>query len=287
MRSLSTTPTLPIFIHIHKCGGSSLAAVMRRNLRRAAPQLQPSDQMASLSPKGLVQSILKTARRDGYVMGHLGYGCHRIFTAPCAYYTMLREPQARLVSLWRHAVSTPSAYYHKQARGCAFSSFLAQQWPLELDNGLVRFLSGDPAGENVFINPKPFGTLDESDLQMALDNLKHRLHAFGLVEHFDESLLLMKPRLGLRSCLYSRRNESSGAVPKPDFPDEALPLVALDRRLYAEAHDLFRQRVAEQLPSLDSTVKHFQARNQTVQPIFATVERWRTFAKTCMRGTQR
>lgn len=242
--------------------------------------------MASLRPQELVQSILRTARRDGYVMGHLGYGTHRIFSTPCCYFTMLREPRARLVSLWRHAVSTPTAYYHKEARDLSFSAFLAQRWPLELDNGLVRFLSGDPTGENVFINPKPFGSLDESDLHIALENLKHRLHAFGLVEHFDESLLLMKPRLGLRSCLYSRRNESSGAVPKPDFPDEALPLVALDRRLYTEAQDLFRQRVAEQSPSLQSTVRRFQARNQAAQPIFAMAEQWKTFAKTCMRGTQ-
>lgn len=139
-----TTPLL-IFIHIHKCGGSSLAAVIRRNLHRRAPQLAASQDMALLKPQELVESILRTARRDGYVMGHLGYGTHRIFAGPCRYFTMLREPKARLVSLWRHAVVTPSAYYHQAAWGLSFPAFLAQRrcssTPSRLERSISRIYS--------------------------------------------------------------------------------------------------------------------------------------------------
>jgi hypothetical protein len=271
--------SLPIFIHIHKCGGSSLAAVMRRNLRHPAPHLQPSDQIATLKPQELVDSILRAARRDGYVMGHLGYGTHRIFSARCQYFTMLREPKARLVSLWRHAMSTPTAYYHKHARDLSFSAFLGQRSPLELDNGLVRFLSGDPSGENVFINPKAFGTLEESDLQRAIENHEHRLQAFGLVEQFDTSLLLMKPLLGMRTCFYTRRNESSAAVPKPSFPDEAMPLVALDMLLYAEARKIFYRRITAQSSSFQNRISRFRALNHAAQPIFAIGQVMTQFGK--------
>ena len=262
-----TTPLL-IFIHIHKCGGSSLGEVIRRNLHRRAPKLAPAQDMASLKPQELVESILRTARRDGYVMGHLGFGTHRIFAGPCRYFTMLREPKARLVSLWRHAVVTPSAYYHQAARGLSFPDFLAQRRPLELDNGLVRFLSGDPAGEHVFINPKPFGTLDQSDLQRALANLEHGLTCFGLVEYFDQSLLLMKPLLGLRHCLYGRRNETPPTAPKPSFPDEALPLVSYDQVLYSAALRIWQQRMANQPSSFESSLERFQAVNHAIQPVF-------------------
>jgi len=71
---------LLIFVHIHKCGGSILASVIRRNLRRPALKLAPADNIDFLTPHDLVKSILTTARRDGYVMGHLGYGTHQIFT---------------------------------------------------------------------------------------------------------------------------------------------------------------------------------------------------------------
>jgi len=228
--------------------------------------------MSSLRPLDLVESILKTARRDGYVMGHLGFGSHRIFSSPCCYFSMLREPRARLVSLWRHAVSTPNAYYYKEARGLSFTDFLSQRRPLELDNGLVRFLSGDPVGQNVFINPRPFGQLDESDLQRALHNLEYRLAGFGLVENFDQSLLLMKPQLALNCCLYQRRNDSSAAVPKPIFPEEALQLVSLDMQLYAKARKILHERLALQSASFKSNLNLFQTLNRSAQPIFGIAQ---------------
>ncbi|MFN4867475.1 MAG: hypothetical protein ACK5GZ_14300 [Cyanobium sp.] len=149
-----------------------------------------------------------------------------------------------------------------------FPAFLSRRRPLELANGLVRFLSGDPAGENVFINPKPFGTLDQSDLQRALANLEHGLADFGLVEHFDQSPLLMKPLLGLRHCLYGRHNEASPAVPKPSFLDEALPLVTFDQVLYSAALRIWQQRMAHQPSSFESSLDRFQALNHALQPVF-------------------
>lgn len=258
---------LTVFIHIHKCAGSSLAPVMRRNLFRPQPELAASLELDTLTPPNLVASILRTARRDGYVMGHLGYGAHRIFASPCRYFTMLREPRERLISLWRHAASTPNAYYHQAAKDLSFASFLAQRNPLELDNGMVRFLSGDPAGLNVFINPKPFGTLDQSDLDRALHNLAHRFEGFGLVSQFDASLLLMKHSMGYRNCFYVRRNESSSAVAKPEFPDLALPLVEFDQALVAEAERIFQQRVSSDTKVRASRLKRFRSLNHAMQPI--------------------
>jgi hypothetical protein len=260
---------LPIFIHIHKCGGSSLSAVMRRNLRHRSPELRPASCLDALQPPKLVHSILSSAQRDGYVMGHIGYGSHRIFETPCSYFTMLREPRERLISLWRYSTSNPKAYYHKAAKGLTFKEFLNKRRPLELDNGMVRFISGDPSEKNVFINPKPFGSLDESDLQRALENLEHRLDGFGVVEHFDQSLLLMKPLIGLQLCLYARRNVSPNSAPKPIFPDEASALISLDEILYKEASRIFFKRINRQPPRFQASLRSFQATNRAVQPIFA------------------
>lgn len=271
--------SLPIFIHIHKCGGSSLSALLRRNLRQPLPQLCASGEIDELKPPGLVASILRTARRDGFVMGHLGYGTHRIFSSPCRYFTMLREPRQRIISLWRHAVSSPDAYYHDVAKGLDFPSFLGMRRPLELDNGLVRFLSGDPSGSNIFINPKPFGALEQSDLDRAVDHLLASCSGFGLVEKFDESLLLLKPLLGLRTCLYGRLNETSSDVQKPVFPDDAMHLVELDQVLYRKAVTVFEQRMAELQPSFNASVERFQALNSFVQPFFRARRSLRQFLR--------
>jgi hypothetical protein len=78
----------------------------------------------------------------------------------------------------------------------------------------------------------------------------------------------MKPLLGLRHCLYGRRNEASPAVPKPSFPDEALPLVSFDQALYSAALRIWQQRMANQPASFESSLGRFQALNHALQPVF-------------------
>jgi hypothetical protein len=194
---------------------------------------------------------------------------------------MLREPRERLISLWRHAVSSPEAYYHHHARDLDFSTFLARRSPLELDNGLVRFLSGDPSRKNIFINPKPFGTLGRADLDRARDHLLRCFAGFGLVESFDESLLLLKPLLELNNCLYGRLNETSSAVSKPSFPVEASRLIELDLALYEEAKVVFNQRIAALRPTFDISLVRFQAFNSFAQPVFRAIEKLRRFRGSC------
>ena len=63
-------------------------------------------------------------------------------------------------------------------------------WVLETDNGMVRFLSGDGNPEEAFINRKPFGTIDEVDLEKALHNIERHFSCVGFVEYFEESMLL-------------------------------------------------------------------------------------------------
>ena len=50
--------------------------------------------------------------------------------------------------------------------------------------------------------PEPFGEVDDAMLEQAKHNLREELAFFGLTERFDESLVLAKQRLGLRSILY-------------------------------------------------------------------------------------
>ena len=61
------------------------------------------------------------------------------------------------------------------------------------DNLHTRMLCGDP---------EPFGEVTEEMLEAGERNLREDLAFFGLTERFDESLVLAKRRLGLRSILY-------------------------------------------------------------------------------------
>ena len=74
---------------------------------------------------------------------------------------------------------------------------------------MVRFLIGDQIKKDYFIYRKKFGTLDHSDLDLAITNLEQSFATPGITELFDQSLLLMQETLGLRSIQYLRVNEST------------------------------------------------------------------------------
>jgi hypothetical protein len=269
MSSLAVTSRpLPIFIHIHKCAGSSLGAVLRRGFSKFKPTIIPSSSIDSLAPHDFVQSVLKAALRDGYVMGHVGFGTHLAFCSPCEYFTMLRRPKDRLVSLWRYSSTCSEAFYYDYARGLTLNQFLScRSWPLEIDNGLVRFLSGDPNGSNIFINPKPFGSLDESDLERALYNLEHSISGFGIVKRFDASLLLLKPLIHAKSILYGRVNASPRSAPVLEFPHNFFDLVQFDEVLYSRACSIFESRLLALSPNINSSLARFSMVNNLLGPL--------------------
>jgi hypothetical protein len=105
------------------------------------------------------------------------------------------------------------------------------------DNLQTRMLSGQP---------EPFGEVDEAMLEQAKHNLAHGLVVFGLTERFDESLVLAKKRLGLRSILYRTSGRVNTARPRGDKVPAKLRKAAercnpYDTELYRYAEQLFDQ----------------------------------------------
>lgn len=254
-----------VFIHIHKCGGSSLQSLIRRNFASFG-SLSEAKYAATneFLPVELMDTIRLRARLDGYVMGHFAFGVHRLFETECQYVTFLRKPIPRLVSLYRHAATTSDAYYHRHSAGRTFQEFLASREVLETDNGMVRFLSGDPSKKNLFINPKPFGTLEAEDLERAFEHLEQRISAFGLLEKFDESLVIFRKLGHLKRLHYIRVNTTSKKVQRPHFDPKFRNLVLWDELLYERALTLFDQRLID-LNIDKHDVYAFQKSNQRRQ----------------------
>ncbi len=265
------------FIHIHKCGGSSLQRTIRRNFKQTDTS---TVKLSSVEVSGnrLAQSIQSAAKRDGFIMGHIAYGAHRLFESEAYYITMLREPKSRLISLYRHAHRDPLAYYHHAAQGRTFEEFLNSKEVLEVDNGMTRFLSGDPSGEEYFINPKPFGTLDETDLERAKNNLFNKLKCFGILEHFDESLLLFKQRVLLTKPFYLLSNQTPSSIPKPKFPDQGANLVQFDSALYECAVSKFNESL-ESIPHLEEKLTRLKLINRRLYPLLWIEDRARKAAR--------
>jgi len=197
-----------VFLHVPKTAGTTLRSIIMRQYPSAAgfdtfgnPDAQPD-----LSA--------------GMLHGHIHYG-----TVPGArYFTMLRDPIARIVSLYNHARYKPASNLHDEAMSRTLPDFV----DLAGNDGQTRQIAGVIKG--------PIGP---DELELAKRNLDSCV-VVGIQEHFDESLLLFSKRLGWRFPLYRSKMVSHQST---DVAPEIRELIASrnqnDMALYAHAKELF------------------------------------------------
>ena len=235
-RLMRTSDGCLVFIHIPKTAGQTLHFVALRSY----PQQETIHRNILDRPVGEEMEKIPLSERSSarLVWGRIPYGVHRHIPRRCEYITILREPTARVVSVYKHIRKTPGHELHDRLEG--------EQVRLELyvesgmdggqtENSQTRQLSG-----------RQFGAIDRDALDEAKRNLE-RFLLIGLTERFEESLVMLRRSLGLHTPpLYVYRNVSTPL----DASEQAMSLIrdrnALDLELYAFARNLFEDRVARQ-----------------------------------------
>jgi hypothetical protein len=136
--------------------------------------------------------------------GHVPYGIHlELGIVSPRYFTLLREPLARLFSHFNYVRSNPRHYLHHETidRKLDFNSYVTNHLSPELCNGMVRQLSGLPTAWSA--NPD-FEQLFEA----AKANLD-RMYAVGVMEDYSASLRLISSKLGWRQPISMYHNNRS------------------------------------------------------------------------------
>lgn len=187
---------------------------------------------------------------------------------PYTYVTFMRDPLKRVLSHYAHARRDPRHNLYPYMSRMTLKEALKQKIYVAqaFDNFQTRLISG--AWHTV-----PFGELDESVLQTAKENLQRTFSVVGLVERFDESLLLLQQQFGWRAVYYTRHNTAThrrrAAYTAAD--QETLELVhrynRLDRQLYQFAADLYARQIKDAGPRFHQRLKRFQQINQFVSPV--------------------
>ncbi len=275
----SSNAELVCFVHVPKCGGTSLLRVILRHYGR--------DRVCLWRPKlgfaenlGILQDRRPLARA---LTGHLGFGIDAHVDRPVRYLTMLRHPVDLVVSRYeyrRRRTQRGRDPLQDHARGLTLASFASQ---IE-DNPMVRFLSGLALEEQLALAPEgkaSFETLQrahadasgdwprctEAHLAKARDHLERRFDAFGLSSRFDESLLLLGAAFGWSSLAYTRENVGVRRAPPSDEERELLlDRNRLDLALYEEAEKLFDARIARAGARLARRLARFRRWNRVIGP---------------------
>lgn len=216
---------LTIFLHIPKTGGSTLNSIFTRQYTEK--EFHNHDYF---DQKVIPLSELNEGhkKRINAVSGHHFFGVHEFFDKPYHYFTMLRHPVDRVLSLY---------YFLKE------KNYPGYEWMKDMT--LEEFIETSPEANN---NQTTLlcGYQTTPDVILA----KERIDSFdmvGITEFFDESLYLLRKNFNWRDIHYKRVNITKSRLSKDDVPDATIKLIekynAMDIAVYNYGKELLLKKL--------------------------------------------
>jgi hypothetical protein len=211
--------TAVLFLHLPKAGGTTLGELVYNECRAGGPNAEEallSDGVLFL-PYGFFQEAevpqyaRELLRRDDLraVIGHFSYGVHRHIGRPWTYITLLRHPVERVLSL----------YHFLRLEGTtSLAEFVASF--REAGDDQTRRIAGTEDGTAM--------------LDLAKEHLRRDFAVAGVVERFDDTLALLRKRLGWNRGTLSYPRNVNAARPAA----ESLPAHVVDAILARNELDL-------------------------------------------------
>jgi hypothetical protein len=188
-------PDRLIFMHIPKTAGSTLHSILRRQFKHDE-QLRFDSNINSANEHEFPEHVKKIR----LLRGHIQFGYHeKLALGTHHYFTVLREPVARVFSFYNYLLRTPThtLYEEWQKDRHTLLQIMESGKFLNVDNVMVRMISGNYR--------LPYGSINEQHLQQALDNLEHHFSIVGLQHYFNEFLMELRMQYGWKSLWYRQR----------------------------------------------------------------------------------
>lgn len=199
------------------------------------------------------------------LMGHMSHGLHQFFSAPSTYLTLLRDPVERVFSEYRFLSSNPYHPLYSIVSQLSYHQYLDVDPTRQASNGQTRLLSGNTYGDQVGVpGIEPLGQLD---LTRALDHLKRYYPLVGLLERFDESLLLWRKLLNWYYPLYEKKNITQRRLKLLDKSEieHTKEKNQFDMTLYQQAASYLEANLKQQPHSFHQQLAVFKFLNNAYQ----------------------
>ena len=231
-----------IFLHIPKAAGSTLRSIIKRQY----PDQQvyqiwsiPSLQRSIDEFKGLPESERKNVR---FLTGHWVFGLHGHLIGSTEYVTMLRKPVSRVISNYYHVRRSSEHRLHEEVmeKDMSLREYVASGVNAALDNQMVWDVVGASQKRE-----------DEKMLRRAKENIERFFGIVGLVERFDESLLLMKKYFGWGDVSYRKRNVTHDRPGRDDIPRDVFREIKERNHLDVELYKFAEKKLLRKLREVD------------------------------------
>jgi hypothetical protein len=271
-----------IFLHIPKTAGTSIRSVfnvlypcsylkklLRIGSRGAILEIYDTSFDKNGAKSKLINNIpVFTSSKTKLLIGHFNYGVHESISKSYEYVTFLRDPIKRIISFYNYVKENKKHHLNRVFNDFSLEQLLDEEVTIEFDNLQIRFLCNN--GLNI-----PYGKITIENLNEAKRNIENRIAVFGIVERFDESLLLLKEKLKTRTPFYITKNITNKkfvALNKLDhaFIEKINNLNRFDIELYKHAQYLFNKEVGN-IKDLEQRLKQFKTSNRIFNIMFSRI----------------
>ena len=255
MPSSSTGNLTLIFQHIPKTAGTTLSYIVTSHYNEGkiyhVRNLQQMRGPAYSRDFGSLDDFknLPADERNRFhlILGHMPFGIHEYVENPFCYITFIRDPVSRVISQYgQHKRMLQVG--ELEGSPISLETFLETK-PEVLHNHQTRFLSGWD-----FTSHTP----DEC-YEKALQNIDAHCSLVGVVERFDESLLLLSKMFRWRRVTYFKRNIGTHRPPDDVIDSTTIEKIRsanhLDTRLHLYASRLLDEKIKAQGDGFEQDLK--------------------------------
>ena len=239
-------PGALVFLHIPKTGGRTLSQVILR-------QYDPGSVFTIGLPvdKSIREFKNLPENRRAQIRlleGHMPFGLHTYLPHPSTYFSFMRDPVDRVVSIYYYIVSTPQHYLHERltARKMSFEDFINAGMTTEVDNGQTRLLSGE--GFSL-----PYGECTSELLDAARRNIESNFCLVGITERFDQALLVLRRIFSWRNAYYVKKNVAKNRPMRSAISAESIRAIEANHELDLQLYDWVKRRFDERADVLSQS----------------------------------
>lgn len=253
-----------VFTHIPKAAGNTINVLLQRNYLFKTGYFFNSLNVRMIDQ--FIELPEHVRKKMIVIKGHLYYGVHKYCPMPVHYFTILREPLSRTMAEYNYIFTIPSHPNFKELQENQYSlkQLLDNGLIKNMDNCQVRFLCG--------VNDIPFGAVSEEHLEMAIHNLENRYEQVGIMEAFEESVLLLAQHFNWSTPYYSVQNINKiKRTRQSELDTETLELFQYRNRydilLYERGRQILQRRIDHQGSGFLEKVENFKKKNRQLKSL--------------------
>lgn len=243
-----------IFLHIPKNGGTTFHSILERMFPLKNTFTFRLTKNRTTNRDVLVNLPLPARKKIKLLKGHFPFGLDKYLVGESEYITFLRKPEDRIVSYYYYVLSQPNhdLYPIVKNEEMTIYDFVTKIKRRDVNNAQVRMISG--------VNNR-----DDDMLEKALENVENHFSFIGLVEQFDESLVLLKEMYSSKTLFYKHLNKRVKTAVKPGLDKKTREAIAelnsQDVLFYKAMKERFSRELAKQDNLDDELEKLYKCNN--------------------------